>query len=145
MSNDFHQPASLPAVVTIGELSWGDRFVAGAQIIGVPCVVSGRNNFISWSLTTSVSDTTDLWDEEINDDGTQYKVDGEWRSISKIIEKIYVKDQDPIDFEIGYTHRGPIVDYQTLNIEKLLPDIDILSKRKYSFGWPLTFPGDSSI
>ena len=42
-------------------------------------------------MTNAVSDTTDLWEEEVSEDGTKYLVDGEWRDLIKLREKIKVK------------------------------------------------------
>ena len=33
-------------------------------------------------MTVALGDSTDLWEEELNEDKTKYKVDGEWRDIN---------------------------------------------------------------
>jgi penicillin amidase len=44
-------------------------------------VAIGRSKNISWGQTTPVSDSSDLWLETINDDMTEYLVDGTWRKL----------------------------------------------------------------
>ena len=95
-------------------MSWGDNYLIGATLVGLPGVSIGRNNHSAWAITAALADSTDLWEEEINEDGTQYKVDGEWRNLKKIKEVIKIKGEDPLDFEISFTHRGAVMDFETL-------------------------------
>ena len=46
-------------------------------------------------MTVALGDSTDLWEEELNEDKTKYKVDGEWRDIK--VEKImfYPMGEEP--------------------------------------------------
>ena len=76
----------VPSVWSLGSLSWDDHYVIGSQLVGVPGVSIGRNNNMAWSLTAALSDATDIWEEEIDQDASKYKVDGEWRDITKISE-----------------------------------------------------------
>lgn len=41
----------------------------------------GRTDTISWALTTPRVDTADVWKEKLNEDETEYFVDGEWRKL----------------------------------------------------------------
>ena len=51
----------------------------------------GRSNNLTWGLTAAIVDNSDLWKEELNDAGTHYLVDGEWRELESIDEVIKVK------------------------------------------------------
>jgi penicillin G amidase len=66
--------------------------MVGASIPGSPFIAMGRNNKIAWGLTSALNDISDLWQEEISDDGFRYKVDGEWRRIQFEEEVIKIKD-----------------------------------------------------
>ena len=90
IANDTHMDAVLPSVWSLGSLSWDDNFVIGSQLVGVPGISIGRNKNVAWSLTAALADNTDIWEEEINEDASKYKVDGEWRDIIKISEKIKI-------------------------------------------------------
>ena len=80
----------------------------------MPGLHLGRNKDIAWSITAAWMDNTDLWQEEINEEFTQYKVDGEWRDLKKTIERISIKGGEAIEQEIYYTHRGVLLDYSTM-------------------------------
>jgi acyl-homoserine lactone acylase PvdQ len=38
--------------------------------MGVPGIVNGRNKYFGWSMTIALADSSDLWEEEINEEGT---------------------------------------------------------------------------
>ena len=60
----------------------GENKVIGASLPGFPLIFMGSSGSNAWSVTSPNDDNTDLWQEEINAEGTHYKVDGEWREIS---------------------------------------------------------------
>ena len=49
----------------------------GSSFVGVPGIVLGRHNSLAWGITAAWVDGSDLWEEEINKDLTQYLVDGQ--------------------------------------------------------------------
>ena len=108
-------------------------------------MINGRNNNFAWSMTNSVSDTTDLWEEELNEDGTKYKVDGEWRDLTEVPMQIRVRGKNPVDFTMRLTHRGTLVDFDSIKFDKLFPDQKFLEGKWYSIAWPLMNPGDDAF
>ena len=48
----------------------------GGSIPGVPLIGIGRTKNISWGITAPLSDSSDLWQEKISEDGKRYLVDG---------------------------------------------------------------------
>merc|ERR1712003_269624 len=68
-----------------------------------------------------------------------------WRETKKITEQIKVKDEKTIDFDIFFTHRGPIMDYDVLSSATQLifagtsPTIE-RKDMKFSFGWANQLP-----
>ena len=135
---------TLPAPWTMNELIWDDGYVIGVSFPGVPSVAIGRNKGMAWAITATLVDNTDLWEEETNDEFTKYLVDGEWKEIKKINEQIKVKDEEAISFDVGFTHRGPIIDFEVLATATSLvfagatPSID--RSLKYSFAWASQLP-----
>ena len=92
LAGDPHLQTTAPSPLTIGELSWGtDDYLIGASLIGVPGVAFGRNKNVSFSVTAAIVDSTDLWLEELSEDSSQYKVDGEWRKLEKRTETFKIK------------------------------------------------------
>lgn len=46
---------------------------------GVPLVLIGRTRHVSWGITASLTDVSDLYREKIS--GDHYYLDGEWRPL----------------------------------------------------------------
>ena len=75
----------------------------------------GRNDNIAYGITSSLVDNTDIWEEEINETQTQYKVDGEWRDLQSTTETIKIRGDRVFKYQIQSTHRGPLLDHDLLN------------------------------
>ena len=66
LASDPHLGTGLPSIWTLQHLEIGDdQVMAGSSIPGVPLILIGRTNHISWGATASVVDVTDLFKEEI--------------------------------------------------------------------------------
>ena len=75
----------------------------------MPGIINGRNKNFGWSMTSAYADSSDLWEEEVNSEMTQYKVDGEWRNLTKVYMEIPIAGKDPAPYDAYYTHRGLLV------------------------------------
>ena len=82
--------------------------MSGANLPGTPLIGIGRTKNIAWGFTTSRVDTCDLWEEKLNEDGTKYFVDGEWRDLEIKKEIIKIKGKPDKVLEVKKTHRGPL-------------------------------------
>jgi len=51
----------------------------------------GRNKKMSWGITAALNDISDLWQEELNEDESQYYVDGVWKEMETVTEIIKIK------------------------------------------------------
>ena len=92
-------------------------------------------------MTIGLADSSDLWEEQLNDDKTQYLVDGKWRNLTKVSYEYKVAGKDPVVQDAYYTHRGLLMDVQTL--KKHTGNLDLLGKeRRYSLGWTMMKPGE---
>ena len=91
LASDPHLSSTIPAFWQLQELIWGEQFVTGASLVGVPGISLGRTENITWGITAAIVDNSDLWEEELNEAGTHYLVDGEWRELEIIEEVIKVK------------------------------------------------------
>ena len=88
----------------------GDLAFSGACILGLPFPVLGHSRYASIAMTTGGPDTSDVYEEEVQDG--KYKFRGEWRPLDIRHEKIGVKVGDKInwkDVTIESTVHGPIV------------------------------------
>lgn len=76
---------------------------------GLPLINIGANNHCSWAVTTNFMDVSDVYSETLNEAGTKYFVDGEWRDLKVVKETINIKGQEPLVLEVQLSHRGPLI------------------------------------
>lgn len=68
LASDPHLAISIPSVWSLYHLEFPDgKILSGAQIAGVPAIAIGRTNTIAWGFTTSRADTSDVWQEQLNE------------------------------------------------------------------------------
>lgn len=115
--------AHVPIAIIDPHLSWygefrfyemriygGELNFSGACILGLPFPSLGHNRYLSVAMTTGGPDTSDAYEEEIQDG--KYKFKDEWRPLEIRTEHILVKAGNEIksqDVRIESTHHGPIV------------------------------------
>jgi penicillin amidase len=66
LANDPHLGLQTPALWYLAHLSTPSGNVVGATLPGLPFVVLGRNDHLAWSMTTTNSDTQDLFVERVH-------------------------------------------------------------------------------
>ena len=81
----------------------------GYGLYGFPLPVIGHNEHIGWGFTNVMTDDMDFYIESLNEDQTQYYVDGEWRDLLIEEEEIGLKSGERRKITIRSTHRGPII------------------------------------
>lgn len=88
----------------------GELAYSGAAILGLPFPSLGHSSYASVAMTTGGPDTSDVFEEEVQDG--KYKFRDDWRPLQVRVETIRVKDGDQVksqDVRIESTHHGPIV------------------------------------
>lgn len=103
IANDPHLPLQIPS--TWYEVEMIDKSssfrVAGFSIPGIPGVLIGMNNSISWGITNLMNDETDLFLLSNNNNSAV---------TDSISENISVKGKkEEIEFTVYFTKEGPIV------------------------------------
>jgi len=109
IANDPHLAYRAPGIwyaMVIKSPSWD---VAGVTLPGVPGIAIGKNENISWTLTSIMTDETDFYFETLDSSRTKYLLDGNWKDLEIIEDTIYTRDGINVPIEIKYTHRGPII------------------------------------
>ena len=81
----------------------------GYGLYGFPLPVIGHNDHIGWGFTNVMTDDMDFYIETLNEDKTQYMLDGVWKDLKIEKEIIHLKSGDKRTVTIRSTHRGPIV------------------------------------
>lgn len=109
IANDPHLAFSAPGkwyAAIIKSKNWN---AAGVTLPGVPGVVIGKGDNISWVLTNVMNDDSDFYIEKLDSSKTKYFVDGQWQNLKIIKDTIKIKDGKDFVIEIKETHRGPII------------------------------------
>ncbi|MGE5500190.1 MAG: penicillin acylase family protein, partial [Syntrophothermus sp.] len=109
IANDPHLALQSPGFWYAAVLRGKTIRAEGFTVPGVPGVVIGKNQNISWVVTNAMLDDTDFYLEQIDSTGKKYLVDGQWNSIKSTKYRITVKDSDNVELNVRETHRGPIV------------------------------------
>ena len=91
----------------------GELDVYGTNLIGNPGVAIGFNNAIGWTHTVSDSKRVVLYQLTLNpEDPTQYRYQGEWRSLEARDVSVNVLTNEGIDTQtapVWFSHHGPII------------------------------------
>ena len=113
LANDPHLDASLPGVWyqmglhcrTVGPACPYD--VSGFTLAGVPGVVIGHNQDISWGFTNLDPDVSDLFLEKVR--GHDYYRNGRWLPLREHDEQIKIKGEEPKKISVRSTPHGPLL------------------------------------
>ncbi len=117
IANDPHLTHTLPGIWYLASVRSDKWRADGFTIPGVPGIVIGKNENISWAFTNVMADDCDYYFEQIDSTQTRYLLDGKYKNLEFIEDTIKVKDSSSVVFQIRKTHRGPIVsDIHTYNI-----------------------------
>jgi penicillin amidase len=133
IANDPHLAFTLPGkwfFVLIRSAKWN---VDGFTIPGLPAVVIGKNQNISWVLTNVMADDADFYIEKFDESRNKYFFNNQWKDLSITIDSFAVKDSANCIFEIRKTHRGPVV--SEIHPYNLLYPVDGRIKSNISMRW----------
>jgi len=109
LANDPHLAPLLPPHWYLMHLETPDWSLAGASLAGTPAVAAGHNGHAAWGITAALTDTTDLFLEEIGPDGRSVRRGDEFVPCEVRSETIPVKGQRSEQLDVLVTDRGPIV------------------------------------
>jgi len=110
LSSDMHVHSSkLPSDFYYIRVKAGDYDAAGAQVVGLPFIVSGYNRYIAWAETNQGADQVDLFVETVNWKNKTYRHRGHDIALKSRQEVFRVKGKDPVKKTIYYVGRKPIL------------------------------------
>lgn len=133
MAGDPHLHQTLPAIWYQVQYDSPSYHAAGVTIPGLPGVIIGHNQHISWSLTNTQNAATFYYQERTDSAHPgQYFWNGSWRPYQTIAYSIPVKHGAPVSFAVKLSVQGPVMtqDGATLAVwwagAQPSPDIDAL-------------------
>ena len=109
LASDPHLPPMAPGIWYLAHLAAPGWAVAGAGLVGTPTVAVGHNGFCCWGVTAALTDNTDLFVEELSEDGTRARGPGGWEPAEVRHEVIRVKGAADVTETVVVTRRGPVV------------------------------------
>lgn len=134
LANDPHLSAALPSVWYQAGLHCRARTAAcpfdvtGFTFAGLPGVVIGHNDRISWGFTNLGPDVADLYLERVKDDS--YLFMGEWKPLTTRVETIQVAGGDPVLLRVRDTMHGPIISDVMAGAKDTLPGAATIFKER---------------
>lgn len=109
IANDPHLGHQAPGKWYLANIRVGNNSRSGVTLPGLPFIVIGKNDNISWALTNIMMDDADFYVEKLNPQKTHYEVNGELKPLKIIKYTRKVKDSLDAHIEVALTHRGPII------------------------------------
>ena len=84
----------------------------GANFPGSPYPFLGHNEHLGWTNTVNRPDMVDVYMLDVNDDGTQYRLDGEWRDLAA--KRVWLKAKIgpfviPVPRTVYRSVHGPVI------------------------------------
>jgi penicillin amidase len=108
LSNDMHLEHSIPDIWHEEDLQAGSFHVTGVTTPGIPFIVEGHNEHISWGFTTLNGDVQDVYVEKTNDQGEYWTANG-WRQPEHDREHIHVRFGNDVLVDVERTEHGPVI------------------------------------
>lgn len=109
MAGDPHLHLTLPAIWYQLDATSPDYTFSGVSIPGVPLVLIGRNQHISWSMTDVQNASTFFYVEKTDRAHPhQYYWNGVWQPMQHVVYSIPVKGRAPVRQDVYLTVHGPI-------------------------------------
>lgn len=109
LANDPHLQLTVPSIWMEMQLSSPHQNVYGVSIPGLPSIIIGFNDYISWGITNHYADVKDFYEITPNDQWTSYSFDQEWVPFNYRIERIKIKDAEDVLDTVYYTIHGPVI------------------------------------
>jgi penicillin amidase len=110
MAGDPHLHQTLPAIWYQVQYDSPSFHAAGVTIPGLPGVIIGHNQHISWSLTNTQNAATFYYQERTDAAHPgQYYWQGGWHPLQTISYSIPVKHRAPVSFAVKLSVHGPLM------------------------------------
>ena len=109
MANDPHLTPDLPAHWYLAHIATPEWRVAGAALAGAPGIIVGHNGRVAWGVTAGLIDNTDLFLEEIGEDGVSVRRGDTFLPCKSEGETIEVRGGKSVSMRYLESDLGPIL------------------------------------
>ncbi|MBK1668755.1 hypothetical protein CKO28_12015 [Rhodovibrio sodomensis] len=110
LANDPHLGLRAPGHWYLARIETPERTLVGATAPGVPFHILGRNRDLAWGLTTTHSDTQDLFIERVDPENpSRYRTPDGWDTFETTTETIQVAEGEPVELTVRRTRHGPVI------------------------------------
>ncbi len=110
LANDPHLALSAPGTWYLARIETPERTLSGATVPGLPFLMLGQNGDVAWGMTTTHSDTQDLFIERVVEgDPASYETPEGPRAFVSRQEIIEVQGQAPETWTVRETRHGPVL------------------------------------
>ncbi|ABV93307.1 acylase precursor [Dinoroseobacter shibae DFL 12 = DSM 16493] len=123
LANDPHLEFTAPSQWYLARLDLGAGGVIGGTVPGIPAVLTGRNAFLGWGLTSSYADDQDLVIEQLNPDNPgEYLTPDGFKPFESRRTVIEVADAAPVTITLRWTENGPVIPRTHYNLGAVTPE-----------------------
>lgn len=109
LANDLHLATAIPNLWYLARLTCEAFQAAGGTFAGIPTIGPGHNGHTAWGLTAAHADNTDLFLEELGEDGQSIRQGDGFIPCQVIEETIKVRWSRPVKERVLVGPRGPII------------------------------------
>ncbi|MFT4927386.1 MAG: penicillin amidase [Phenylobacterium sp.] len=107
LANDPHLEANrLPNVWYEAVLIGNDRYMMGASLPGIPGILTGRNNDVSWGVTYAFIDSIDSWVEQCQGGRYLRSIQQTWHDFNRRVEVIRRKKNPSVTLDCYENDHG---------------------------------------
>lgn len=141
MASDPHLGLSTPGIWMLARLELESGGAIGATIPGIPAILIGRNNDLSWGLTSSYLDDQDLYLERLNPQNqSEYLTEDGPIAFATQQSVVLVKGQASETRTLRWASGRPVLPGATFGIDQIRPDGHV-----FSLAWTGLLEQDLSV
>lgn len=128
MANDPHLGFSAPGAWYLARVELQTGGVIGATIPGIPFVVAGRKDMLSWGVTSAYTDDADLYIEQVNPAAADEVMTPEgYKKMRSKPSILRIKDQPPETLTLQWTDNGPVLPQTAFDLNTVTPNGHVVS------------------
>ena len=109
LATDPHLPVMVPGPQFLVHLKAPGLDAIGSGWVFRPGTQGGHNDRVARGRTDFQMDQEDLVLLELDEAGTAYRVPGGWAPITRVTERIAVRDAAPAEVTVAHTALGPVI------------------------------------